>query len=129
MRERGNDASFALEPGKRARVVSQLFRDDLDGNLSPQTAVAGAVYLAHPSCAERRQNFVRAEPRSRNERHRRIRRGRLTYRAGSACQPLSLPYGILADKSVGRLSSTHGPRRNRVAQDAEHDGDWSQTYH
>jgi hypothetical protein len=34
----------------------------LDGDLSPEARVAGAIHLAHPAAAQQREDFEAAEP-------------------------------------------------------------------
>jgi hypothetical protein len=64
MRQGSDGASFALEPRQRLRVAGQIGREELDRDVAPETRVACAKYLAHAPTAERRDEFVRAEPDS-----------------------------------------------------------------
>ena len=42
---------------------------DFDRNVTIEARIPRAVYLAHPARADRRQDLVRAEPISRDQRH------------------------------------------------------------
>src|SRR5687768_12652036 len=46
-----------------------MFRQDLDGDDSIEPGVAPLVDFAHPACAERRDDFVRAEASARRKCH------------------------------------------------------------
>lgn len=62
-------AALALESRERLQIACELRREDLDGDLAPETSIAGAIDLAHPAAAEETENFVRAEPRTGTKLH------------------------------------------------------------
>jgi len=57
---------LALEAGADLGRRGELRRQYLDRHLPPQTGVEGAVDLAHAARAERCEDLVRTEPRSRS---------------------------------------------------------------
>ena len=61
MIERGEEAGFAREAGTTLGVRCEVRRQDLDGDVAPQLAVARAIDLAHAARAERRHDRVRPE--------------------------------------------------------------------
>jgi hypothetical protein len=63
MVQSGDGASFALE------ALAEALGGDFERDLAAQARVAGAVHLAHPSLAEGRKNFVRAQTISGGQRH------------------------------------------------------------
>jgi len=60
MIQRSQHLRFALKPGKPLGIVRKSFRQDLDGHIAPQLGVLRAVHLAHPACANGREDFVGA---------------------------------------------------------------------
>jgi hypothetical protein len=56
-----NRAGFALESVAELGVCRELRRKDLDRNRAIEARVLGFVDLAHPSGADKRQDFVRTE--------------------------------------------------------------------
>ena len=69
MVQRGEDFRFALEPGQPLAVGRHSVGEDLDGDLSLEVGVGGAIDLAHPAHADLRGNFIRAESGARGEGH------------------------------------------------------------
>ena len=69
MVQRGEDFRFALEPGQPLAVGRHRVGQDLDGDLSLEVGVGGAIDLAHSAHADLRGNFVRAESSARDQRH------------------------------------------------------------
>ena len=69
MVERRQHLRFALEPREPFGIVRRTVRQDLDGDVAIELRVAGAVDLAHAARADRRDDFVRAKPRSDGQRH------------------------------------------------------------
>ena len=67
--ERCERAGFTLEAGDPLGVARHLVGQNLQRDVSPQPAVAGAVNLAHAACAKGRDDFVRAEPGADREGH------------------------------------------------------------
>ena len=55
-----------LDPG----VAREVRRQHLDGDLPPQPRVSGSVHLPHASRADRSEDLVPSQPRSRRQRHR-----------------------------------------------------------
>ena len=58
-----------LEARRRSASCAERRRENLDGDVAPEARVPGAVDLAHPSGAERRQDLVGAETGARREAH------------------------------------------------------------
>jgi len=76
--------------------------EDLDSDVAPESCVAGAVHFAHTSSAQRRDDLVGSETRTRGKRH-----------AGSACRhstPAGDPANSRTTASVGL-----GARGDRLA--------------
>ena len=65
------DLRLALEPRQPLGVLGHRLRQDLDRDLAVELGVPRPVHLSHPARAERRQDLVGAELRSRGETHRR----------------------------------------------------------
>ena len=63
MVERSEKLRFALEPRQPIAVVEEGVRENLDGDVTIQFAVAGAIDFAHSASAELRHNLVFAEAR------------------------------------------------------------------
>ncbi len=60
---------FALEAGQQIGVGGQLWMEDLDGDVSSQILVVGAIDLSHAAGTERAEDFVVAEPAPWDESH------------------------------------------------------------
>ncbi len=69
MGERGHGLGLALEAREGLGIVREVGREHLDGNLSAELLVAGAVDLAHATRAEQGEDLVRTEGGSRSEGH------------------------------------------------------------
>jgi hypothetical protein len=69
VRERRDRPGFSLEARERGRVGGEPLRQDLDRDVAFELGVPRSVDFAHPTCAERREDLVRAEARTRGERH------------------------------------------------------------
>jgi hypothetical protein len=52
MIQRRQELGLTLEPGQPFRVPGEFLRQDLDGHLSAEIPVEGAINLAHPALAE-----------------------------------------------------------------------------
>jgi hypothetical protein len=63
-------ARFAIEALAQLRVRRERLRQNLDRDRAIESGIAGAVDFAHSTCADRRDDFVRSEPRASFERHR-----------------------------------------------------------
>ncbi len=61
MVERRDRARLAVEPMEAVGVVRRRVGQQLQGDLAPQTRVAGAVDLAHAALSERSEDLVGAE--------------------------------------------------------------------
>src|SRR5262249_41187647 len=61
MRQRGDEARFALEPVAKLRVGAERVGKNLDGDRTIQAGIASFVALAHAAGAKRRLDDVRAE--------------------------------------------------------------------
>jgi hypothetical protein len=60
---------FALKPREAIRIMRKRLQQDLQRDVPLQLRVARAIDLAHAARAERGQDFVRAESRTRGQRH------------------------------------------------------------
>ena len=69
MVERRQHLRFALESRQPVRVGGHRRRQYLDGDVTLQLAVAGAIDLAHAARAQGPDDGVDAEPRARLQRH------------------------------------------------------------
>src|SRR5579862_1577675 len=69
MVERGQGLGLAREPREAFRVVGKNARHDLDGNVSIELRVPGAIHLAHPASTDDTEDFVRAEALPGEQRH------------------------------------------------------------
>ena len=58
MVERGEDLRLAAEPGQALRLIGDLGREDLEGDVAPELEVAGAEHLSHPARADRVEDLV-----------------------------------------------------------------------
>src|SRR5205085_6908036 len=70
MRKRSHRPSLTFEARQRLRIVGETFGQYLDGHLTVQPGIARPVNFAHSARAERRQDFVRAEPSADGKSHR-----------------------------------------------------------
>src|SRR5436309_3223147 len=70
MVERGHGHRLSAQTLARVRVSGQLAWQQLDGDLTIEPWVAGAIHLAHASGPERGQNLIGAEPRAGRKRQR-----------------------------------------------------------
>ena len=61
MIQRRQGLGFAREAGQALGVLREQLRQDLDGHIAVQAAVAGAIHLAHAARAQRADDFVGAE--------------------------------------------------------------------
>ena len=57
----GDRPRFLLEAAQPIGIGGKRLGEHLDRDVTPQTRVAGTIYLAHPAGAERRDDFKRAE--------------------------------------------------------------------
>ena len=62
MVQRGYRLRFLLEAAEAIGVAGEGFGQNLQSDVAVEARVAGAVDLPHSACADRRLNFVRAEP-------------------------------------------------------------------
>ena len=62
MVERREQPRFALEAGQPVGIRGEGTRQNLQGDVTIQLAVSGAIHFAHAAGAELRQHFVRAYP-------------------------------------------------------------------
>src|SRR5262245_57078722 len=91
----GNSLCFALEP------VSETCRGRLDGDFAVDARVAGAIDLAHPATADRRNDLVSPETVTDIQRH----------------EPSG--QGMREAPSAGRLSSNFGCVQNNVSAEED----------
>jgi hypothetical protein len=71
MVQRRDGAGFPFESFAEVRVARKARREDLDGDCPIEPGVPGSIDLAHSAFAQLGEDFVRAEPGSGEERHRR----------------------------------------------------------
>jgi len=62
-------AGFALEPIAELRIGGEPFGEYFDRDRAIQPRVPRFVDLAHPSAAQQRQDFIRAEMSTGGQRH------------------------------------------------------------
>jgi hypothetical protein len=60
---------FLDKPAAAVRVADAIGRQYLDSHLTIQSRIASPIYLAHPTCADEREDFVRPECRAGLEGH------------------------------------------------------------
>ena len=63
------DLCLALEAGEAVGVGGECLGQELESHVAAELRVGGAVNLAHPARAERRDDLVRAEAGAGGERH------------------------------------------------------------
>ena len=63
----GDGAGLALEAAQPLGVGGGIGREDLEGDLAPETGVAGPVDLPHAPGAEGREDLVRADTAARGQ--------------------------------------------------------------
>jgi hypothetical protein len=61
MVQRRQDARLSLEARQTCGVVGKRLWQDLDGDVAAQARVTGAIDLAHPAGADRREDFVNSQ--------------------------------------------------------------------
>src|ERR1700739_4124846 len=61
MVQRTKHPRFAFKTHHTVGISGKDFRKDFQGNIAIQTAVMGAIHLAHPACANCREDFIRAQ--------------------------------------------------------------------
>jgi hypothetical protein len=69
MVQRREDLCFTPEPGEAFGIVREQVGQDLEGHVSPELRIAGAIHLAHASGAQRRVNLVGAQARTGGQGH------------------------------------------------------------
>ena len=67
--QRRERTSFAFEPREPVGIAGDRIWQHFDRDVSFELAVVGAVHLAHTAATERRDDFIRADPRARGESH------------------------------------------------------------
>ncbi len=70
MVEGGGRAGLLFEAMEAVRVCGKRGGQNLDGDVASQPRITGAIHLAHAPGAKEVDDFVRAEPGTRRERHR-----------------------------------------------------------
>jgi hypothetical protein len=61
MTQRRHRTRLLLEAGTARGILSEVFRQDLDGDVAVEPDVTGAIHLAHTARAEGSEDFVGAE--------------------------------------------------------------------
>ena len=69
MAQRRDRTGLPRKPRAEGRVAGQMPGQDLDRDHAVEARVAGAVDLAHPAGAQRREDFVGTEPDAAVDRH------------------------------------------------------------
>ncbi len=69
MVERGEHLRLAGEPRDAIRIAGEAARQRLQRDISAEFAIARAVDFAHSACRNRRHDLVRAQARTRLQRH------------------------------------------------------------
>ena len=69
MVQRGQDLGFALQTGQPVGILRQGRRQHLDGYITVEIGVSGAVDLAHAAGAEGGEDLVGAEARADSQTH------------------------------------------------------------
>ena len=112
----GDRPGFTLEPLAALGIRRQRGRQNLDGDVAIQPRVAGPIDLSHATGAERPEDLEGAESRARIESRRRVRFGKLRFRARLLRRvPRKLPAASCAwsNDSTSRCTSgslAHAPR-------------------
>src|SRR5262245_51112930 len=65
----GERSGFTLEPISAYGIGRRVVRQDLEGNLSTEPGVLGAIDLAHPADTDQRHDLVLADPCAGDKRH------------------------------------------------------------
>jgi hypothetical protein len=65
MIQRGEELRFALEPREPVRIVGEMIRQNLEGDVAQQLRIAGAQHDAHRAFPELRDDFIWADTRAR----------------------------------------------------------------
>ena len=60
--------SCRARPGQAVRIVGELLRENLEGDVTIQFRVASAIHLAHSAGANQAEDFVGAEARAGRDR-------------------------------------------------------------
>ena len=69
MRQERDGPRFALEPHECVGTLGDGGRQHFDRDVAAEARVLGAVHLAHPAGAERRNDLVRTKMTTGRERH------------------------------------------------------------
>ena len=67
------DSRLAFEACEALWIHREGFRQELDGDIAPESRVARAIHFAHPADTEQAHDFVRAEASAGRKRQRRSR--------------------------------------------------------
>ncbi len=71
MIQRCDRSCFTIETAQRGSSIADNGAQHLDRHIAPESRIVGPVDLAHTARSERRQDFIRSEPRSWQRCHRR----------------------------------------------------------
>ena len=108
MIEGGNGTRLAFEAKQQVRIARHACWQDFDGDLAPQLRVPRAIHLAHAAGAERGDDFVGTDAKTRCEdgvRSRRIHRRRLGEGIGK--------HGLAGDGQPIEEADVRGVRRQQ----------------
>ena len=67
MRKRGRRLCLALKAATIGSVISQVARENFDGDIAFQASIASFVHLAHAATTDERDHFVSSEARARRD--------------------------------------------------------------
>jgi len=67
--QRGGGTGLAFEPVAPFRVLREVGRQGLDGDVTPEAMVTGAVDIPYAPRAKRRESLVGAETHARTDGH------------------------------------------------------------
>jgi hypothetical protein len=94
MRQRGNNAGFAMKAGQSLWVADCFRRQYLDRDVTAQLRIGGAINFAHTTGAEQPNHFIPSETSTGCQRH--------IFNGPDYC---SLAYSALTSRSTGMSGS------------------------
>ena len=101
MIERGQHPSLSLEPAAAFGVASDRIRQHLDREIALEPMIASTVDFPHCAGAERRNDLVRANPRTGRNGHVSVR-GTLACLSGETVPiSASIPFGVRPGATSG----------------------------
>src|SRR5262245_50802197 len=117
MTESRNGARLVVESRQPGGVGGDVRRQNLQGNVTAEPSVPGAVDLPHPSGPERRDDVIRAKPSTGRERH----GGTLTQdETARGRQPSGPGYPLIPHRLI---AAGDFPARSAERLEVMHDGE------